>query len=112
MSPEFEQMMKDFVAEASSDWIGLWEIVKVLTENDMTRSPDEVKRLTLAFVSEMLRRGFVAGDPPTHEGVRHWDSQDHQYVLRRIDEEWTALGKPPNIVDIAWFDLPTPAPTG
>jgi hypothetical protein len=112
MSLEFVEMMKDFVAAAPDDWIGLWEVVKVLEDNDTTRSPDEVKRLTLAFVEEMLRRGFVAGDPPTHDGVRHWKNQDHRYVIRRIDEEWAALGSIPIMIDIAWFDLPTPAQTG
>jgi hypothetical protein len=100
-----ERLVEQFCAEARSDLVGLWEIMQKVEQET---GPGELARQqTLAVVSALLARGLRAGDPPySAGGYRPWANQEPAAVIERIRREWQALGRPPNIPDIAWFGLP------
>jgi hypothetical protein len=97
-------LVEQFLAEARDDLVGLWEIAReVEGEADAGRNTCED---TLAGVQELLVRGMQAGDPPHSAGAyRPWPDQDPDHVIARIQREWLALGRAPNIPDIVWFSL-------
>ena len=53
----------------------------------------------------MLDRGFEAVDLAPSGGAVPWADQDPASVVSRIDHEWKALGREPNVGEVAWFDL-------
>ena len=100
------EIVKDFMDEAQDDIVGLWEVINEARDR-LGASAAGLKGASLEIVGLMLEAGFVAGDPPySAGGYRPWPVQDRAYVLDRIDREWQALGREPNIPDIAWFDFP------
>jgi hypothetical protein len=97
-----KDLIERFLAEASDDEVGLWEIAREV-ERRTGPSPAAMEE-TLAIVRELLSRGLQAGDPPySAGGYRAWPNQQPDAVIERIRREWTALGRTPNIPDIAWF---------
>jgi len=91
-----------FLAEAQDDLVGLWEIARDVGER--AGSAEDTREETLALVRELLARGLVAGDPPyAAGGYRPWTDQDPDQAVARIRREWLALGRMPDIPDIAWF---------
>ncbi len=63
-----------------------------------------LKKMTLAVIREVLTLGLRAGDSPyAAGGFTVWPEQEVDLVISRIDNEWTALGRDPNIGDIVAF---------
>jgi len=103
---ETERLADLFYAEAREDLVGLWEIVKEVEER--TGPGEDAPERALELVRALLRRGLRAGDSPySAGGYRPWPNQEPDAVIDRIRREWLALGRTPNIPDIAWFDLPS-----
>jgi hypothetical protein len=100
-----EGLIRRFLVEAQDDQVGLWEIVREVEQR--TGLGASAMAETLAVVRELLSRGLQAGDPPySAGGYRAWADQRPDAVTERIRREWIALGRTPNIPDIAWFGLP------
>lgn len=98
-------LIERFYDEARSDLVGLWQIVKAV-ERKNGRGEDPTEDV-LSIVRALLGRGLRAGDPPYSEGgFRPWPDQNVDVVLQRIRAEWLALGRTPDLPDIAWFYLP------
>jgi hypothetical protein len=106
VSPILNAMVNEFFTEAEDDLVGLWEIVSEVEER--TGAAEQVLReQTLEVVRELLVHGLVAGNPPySVHGYRPWTDQRPDAVIDRIRSEWIALGRIPNIPDIAWFARP------
>lgn len=94
----------DVADMARDDWVGLWVILSWVREKLPLESPASLKNVTLAVVRELLAMGLRAGDSPySPGGFTVWPEQEEDSVIRRIDTEWTALGRDPNIGDIVAF---------
>ena len=72
----------------------------------------QVRGLVLRVAAKLLQlENVVAGQFEALPGTEHKDwrfvvwNEDPEQVLKRIDEEWRSLGRPPNIGDICWFAL-------
>jgi len=104
MRQEFQQAMDDFSHEVLIDAIGLWQISKRVRRIAHPQTEDELRQLVLEFVKEMLARGFEAADLIPSGKSLPWRDQDPASVLHRIDSEWKALGREPNVGEVAWFD--------
>jgi len=99
-----EGVIGRLLAEAQDDEVGLWEIVREVEAR--TGPSASTMEETLAVVRELLSHGLQAGDPPySAGGYRAWADQAPDAVIDRIRREWVALGRTPNIPDIAWFGL-------
>lgn len=97
-----DRLVDQFFAEAGDDLIGLWEIARQFEQE--TGPGDLAREQTLAVVQALLTRGLRAGDPPySAGGYQPWTDQEPAAVIERIRREWLALGRTPNIPDIAWF---------
>lgn len=100
-----EQMLREF--EREGDLIGLWQIVSRIRRSRPGLSRETVLKETLDFVRTMLQSGFEVGDPPySARGYNRWNSQDVDKAITRIEDEWSVLGRDPDLADIAWFRPP------
>ncbi|MBW3542359.1 MAG: hypothetical protein KY476_18995 [Planctomycetes bacterium] len=93
-------------AEGEHDHIGLWEIVRCVRGQLPWEDSQTVKDTTLEIVEDLLSTGrWQAGFPAADgRGFSAWNVA-LQEAIDRISREWTALGREPNIGEIAWFNL-------
>jgi hypothetical protein len=106
MSRAIDQIVRDFCREAEVDYVGLWQVVSAVVHDYQVSSPADIRRLTMEIVRGLLASGFEAVDLRPGGGRIPWADQRLDVVLARIDHEWDALGKEPDVGDIVWFDLP------
>jgi hypothetical protein len=96
--------------EAQTDTVGLWAVLWEVKQAMASASPGEIRRTTLAAVRDALAGGhvvagqFVDQDAET-VAFSPWNVSVDE-VLTRIDHEWGALGREPNLGDIVWFVAP------
>ncbi len=85
------------------DEIGLYEICSDLKYDLHVSDEDEIKRITLDVVREMLRRGalvdFDCGVPTERLNPEKTPDQ----IVARIEREWAELKGLPTIGDICMF---------
>jgi hypothetical protein len=105
MTPD--EVLESLVEECHTDHVGLWEIVNAVQYDLGSADPIETRMLTLRLVRSLLfERGMQVGHPaPDGRHFVSWDLPPDQAVSR-IEKEWTALGREPNIGDVAWFTSP------
>ena len=66
---------------------------------------EAVRLRTISVVAELLKGGYACvGDPDGRDGFAPWALTEEQ-ALTRIEREWDALGREPDIAEIAWFGL-------
>jgi hypothetical protein len=102
MTPE--DVLECLIEECHDDHVGLWRIVNAVRLDLGSANAAQTRALALGLVRGLLQRpGMLVGHPAA-DG-RHfvaWDLSPEQ-ALRRIEEEWAALGREPNIGEVAWF---------
>ena len=107
MSAKYKSIIDGFLREAVEDYIGLWQVIKEAKDLNPDANDVELRSLALCLVRDLLLAGFEAGNPPySPSGYQPWLDQDLDHVIARIEYEWNALGREPNIGDIVWFGLP------
>jgi hypothetical protein len=102
-----EEVLERFVEEGRDDHVGLWQIVRAVREDLKVHEECDVRRTTLALVGQLLGRyGMSAGVPAADgRGFLPWTlSADES--LQRIETEWLALGRDPDLWEVVWFDTP------
>src|SRR6516165_3457060 len=97
-------VLENLVEECHADHVGLWEIVDAVRSDLGSTNPSEIRKLTLDLVHRLLsKRGMQVGHPaPDGRNFVAWDLTPDQ-ALKRIADEWSALGREPNIGEVAWF---------
>ncbi len=101
----FDSIVADFEKEAASDFIGLWQLIRAVKKNLEKNEDEKLQSLTLDLLKRMLYRGFRVGYlSSSGSKLDPWPDQQPVRVATRIQSEWNALGREPNIGDIAWFD--------
>jgi hypothetical protein len=103
-----DELIARFKAEGAQDWIGLWAIMWELRQLFPKATAEEIRNLTVDLVQQLLSAGFVVASVEDKAFVR-WPDQTPASVARRILDEWKALGREPDIGDIAWFNLSPPS---
>jgi hypothetical protein len=111
---DVEPVKRQVLREGTEDYVGLWSIIWQIryilnhaqypTHGEDRADPMQVRRHTLALVQELLDQGLVkAGTPtPDGKGFKPWPLEPHD-VVGRIQSEWDALGREPNIGEVVWF---------
>ncbi len=86
------------------DHVGLWQIVSAVQFDLGTTEPTQTRAVTMQLVSSLIRdRGVVVGHPtPDGRYFVAWHLPP-EAAVRRIEQEWLALGREPDIGEIAWF---------
>jgi hypothetical protein len=102
MTPD--DVLESLAEECHADHVGLWEIVDAVRSDLGSTSASETRALTLRLVRSLLsERGMQVGHPaPDGRNFISWDLSLDQAVSR-IEKEWSALGREPNIGEVAWF---------
>jgi hypothetical protein len=102
MTPD--EVLESLAEECHTDHVGLWEIVDAVRLDLGATNAFEVQTLTLRLVRSLLsERGMLVGHPaPDGRHFVPWDLPPDQAVSR-IENEWSALGREPNIGEVAWF---------
>ncbi len=107
MTPE--DVLEQLVEECHKDHIGLWEVVSAVQFDLGSATSEETRALSLRLVDHLLKeRGMLVGHPaPDGRHFISWGLPPDQ-ALSRIEREWSALGREPNIGEVAWFTSPEP----
>ena len=110
---DLKRLQAQLLQECREDQpIGLWAVLWVVRytlngdtypERELDKAdPQEVRRLSLELVRRLLESGSVqAGSYEGGEFVP-WDLPATE-ALRRIEAEWDALGREPNMGENVWF---------
>jgi hypothetical protein len=99
-----EEVRDRFVEECKDDHVGLWQLVNAVQLDLGVRDRQEIRNATLELVRDLLAKYHVrAGAPgPDWRNFVPWELTPAE-AIARICQEWDALGKDPDIGDIAWF---------
>lgn len=101
---ELTSVVDDVLNFARDDWVGLWVILSLVKERMPDASSDEKRAATLSVCAEVLERGLRAGDTPySPSGFRAWSDQSASSVISAISQQWSRIGREPNIGDIVSF---------
>ena len=97
-------LVRELVAEARQDEVGLWLIVHKLRNDYGLTDPVALRAETLNLVRRLLESGEVVAGyyKPDGSGVGPWNIAIPE-IVGRIDSEWDALGHEPDIGDIVIF---------
>jgi hypothetical protein len=90
--------------ECQDDHVGLWRIVDAVRLDLGLTDPDQIRSATLGLVRSLLDEPGIRAGHPTPKGRQFttWKLTPQQ-VIGRIEEEWSALGRDPDIGEITWF---------
>jgi hypothetical protein len=92
----------EFYKSLQEDYVGLWEIVGCVSRDTGLA---ELRQPVLVIVDDLLRRGDVVAGKFNAGRFEVWSTTPDE-ALKRIDEAWSLLGRPPNIADdVCWFAL-------
>jgi hypothetical protein len=99
-----DDVLESLVEECHEDHVGLWRVVNAVRFDLGSTNPPETRELTLRLVRRLLQeRGMQVGHPaPDGRHFVSWGVSPDQAVSR-IEHEWAALGRDPNIGEVAWF---------
>lgn len=105
---------KNLLLECEEDWVALWKISwEIKNASGQNFNQEKLRELTLGIVVDLLATGKIEAGWPTAEGGWEPWRLCPGAVLTRIEAEWDALGKDPNIGnEIVWFTTKPPEKDG
>lgn len=105
-TPNIAELEKDLLAEAAEDHRGLWVFLWPLSEEFGVEDPEERRKIAQEMVSGLLKDGLIRAGFPTPDGTgfEPWDLSADE-AIARVASEWDALGREPDIGDVAWFEI-------
>lgn len=100
-----ERVAADVLSELPDDFVGLWQIVGAVRRLYPRANTARVRALTMQVVGRLLSERRARPGAPTDDGrgFTPWDLSSDQ-ALGRIEQEWDALAREPDIGEIVWFD--------
>ena len=108
-----QSLVRSFVDECQEDFVGLWAILWEVKRKFPSLKPGEAKMTSLEIVRRMLATGTVSvGDFDSQKRfVAFPDSMSDQALLAELDSRWIALGREPDIGEVAWLSRSVPRAT-
>lgn len=104
-----QSLRNELLNRGLSDMLQLDEMASVARRH-LGGSPSEaeVMQATTEVVGELVGSGYaIVGDVVKDEGllcVRSWELSTADTV-KRIEDEWRALGRMPNLGEVCWLEL-------
>jgi hypothetical protein len=88
--------------------IGLYEVCGDVRHKMRVHGDQEIKRVTLEVVRELLSRGARPGNFKYYGSTEfvYWNERSPDEVIARIDHEWDPTKGSPSIDDVCWFEYP------
>lgn len=104
-----QTLRNELLDRGLSDMLQLSEMASVARRHlDGSPSEPDVIRATTEVISDLLGSDYaIVGDVVKDEEllcVRSWELSTAD-TARRIEDEWRALGRPPNLGDVCWLEL-------
>jgi hypothetical protein len=102
---ELNDREREFLIEGLDDWIGLWRFARAARDDQPAATVDAIREQTLPMIRKLVVGEYMKAGALTEDatGFVPWNEQGEAAVAR-IDREWRALGRDPNIPDICWFE--------
>jgi hypothetical protein len=102
-----DEVLESLAEECRADHVGLWEVVHAVKFDMDVTDPGKVRELTLRLVRQLLQEhGMKVGQPaPDGRSFLAWDLSPDE-AIDRIEQEWSALGREPDIGELAWLTSP------
>ncbi len=101
-----DELRDSFLAECSEDDVGIWEVVQAVKRDNADIDAATTQYLTLDLIRSLLETGAIQAGvfAPEDQGWKFqpWLVEPSQAV-ERIRKEWDALGREPNIGDVAFL---------
>ena len=96
-------MIRDsLLIESAEDYVGLWTIpVRIRLYSEET-DEFKIRRKTLQIIEELLNDALIQPGQFTDRDFELWKLSPLE-TIARIEAEWDALGREPNIGEIVWF---------
>ena len=111
MTERFQEILGYIFEESKIDYVGFWQIYGYVDGILRPANSEVRKRLVFDVVRAVLQRGLQVVDlAPPGEGCIPWPDQNPDAVIRRISDEWDALGHDPNPAEGVWFHDPNLTP--
>lgn len=99
-----EELIRELVALSEEDYADLSTYLHETEEIMGAFSEEEMKTYTLSFVYYLLKAEMIqAGIPTPDGGFKVWNIGS-QESTERIQEEWNALQRDPELGEIVWFN--------
>jgi hypothetical protein len=100
---DVESVQRGWVRDAMNSDLGLWWLAADIRELRPGAPEDEVRTETLRALRPLLVSGTLRAVHLLPGGAfEPWEGSAEEQ-LARIDAEWAALGRPPDLGDIVWF---------
>lgn len=102
-----DKIVEYALEESKIDYVGLWQVCGWVGRIFRPEDPISSKRLVLEAVRAFLRSGLrpIQYSSSADEYLP-WPEKSPEDVIRRISDEWAALGHDLQPGDILWFDNP------
>ncbi|HEX8701728.1 MAG TPA: hypothetical protein VF815_23065 [Myxococcaceae bacterium] len=98
-----EDARKRWVETCASSDVGLWWIADDVRQLKPGASENEIRLETLRALRPLLIQGALRAARLLPGGSYQLWAGSVEEQLARIDAEWAALGRSPDIGDIVWF---------
>ncbi len=100
----FRNCVDDVLKRGLDDWIQAAEIASIARTAGKATSEDGVRDLSLRIFRELLGRNLMDVGMVTETGFTAWEIPVDQ-ALQRIESDWRALPKGPDLGEICWLNL-------
>jgi hypothetical protein len=100
---DLEDAQRRWVEACTASDVGLWWIADDVRQLRPEAPENEIRLKTLRALRPLLQQGSPRAANLLPGGSYQLWSGSIEEQLARIDEEWAALGRPPDIGDIVWF---------
>jgi hypothetical protein len=89
--------------ECDEDYVGLWSILRDIYRDNLNIDSLKARRKTLDLIKELMQDKLI--QPGMFTGNANFElwKLSPQETITRIEAEWDALGREPNIGEIVWF---------
>lgn len=101
---EAERLRREILAELADDYVGLWDVARMVTEEVGDEDLAAVRESTMRLVEGMLLLGLIrCGVAKDDGGFDPWPTGPEDPV-QVLNERWDEIERVPTLGDIAWFD--------
>jgi hypothetical protein len=98
-----EDVRRRWVETCTTSDVGLWWIADDVRQLRPGAPEHEIRLETLRALRPLLQQGSLRAAKLLPGGSYQLWGGSTEEQLAKIDEEWAALGRPPDIGDIVWF---------
>ncbi len=101
---DIKKTVLEFRDEANCDFVGLWHIASDVEDDLKSTNQQRIRHYVFKIVEGLMALGVRPGDFDGNS-FRFWPGTEAEH-LKRIEAEWTAMGKTPNLGQpICWLAL-------